>query len=258
MLELKNISFQVDSDGEEKEIIRDISLTISDGKLVVITGPNGGGKSTLARLIAGIEKPDSGQIIFNGEDITESSITDRAKMGIGFAFQQPVKFKGIQVLDLLRLAAGKQIKISDACEYLASVGLCARDYINREVNDSLSGGELKRIEIATLLAKSSVLSIFDEPEAGIDLWSFQNLIEVFQNMRANIKDSSILIISHQERILNIADEVIVLKEGQLEQQGNKDDILPGLIGTTSAVAACRKSGVQREHELEEEDTDVTA
>ncbi len=243
MLELKNISFQVDDEGREKEIIRDISLEIPDGKLIVITGPNGGGKSTLARLIAGIEKPDSGQIIYNGEDITDMSITDRARLGIGFAFQQPVKFKGILVLDLLRLAAGKQLKIQDACEYLSAVGLCARDYINREVNDSLSGGELKRIEIATLLAKSSTLSIFDEPEAGIDLWSFQNLIEVFQRMRENIKDSSILIISHQERILNIADEVIVLKDGQLEQQGHRDDILPGLIGTASAVAACRKSGV---------------
>ncbi|MBR0382509.1 MAG: ATP-binding cassette domain-containing protein [Eubacterium sp.] len=243
MLELKNISFQVDDEGREKEIIRDISLEIPDGKLIVITGPNGGGKSTLARLIAGIEKPDSGQIIYNGEDITQMSITDRARLGIGFAFQQPVKFKGILVLDLLRLAAGKQLKIQDACEYLSAVGLCARDYINREVNDSLSGGELKRIEIATLLAKSSTLSVFDEPEAGIDLWSFQNLIEVFQRMRENIKDSSILIISHQERILNIADEVIVLKDGQLEQQGHRDDILPGLIGTASAVAACRKSGV---------------
>ena len=243
MLELKNISFQVDDEGREKEIIRDISLEIPDGKLIVITGPNGGGKSTLARLIAGIEKPDSGQIIYNGEDITQMSITDRARLGIGFAFQQPVKFKGILVLDLLRLAAGKQLKIQDACEYLSAVGLCARDYINREVNDSLSGGELKRIEIATLLAKSSTLSVFDEPEAGIDLWSFQNLIEVFQRMRENIKDSSILIISHQERILNIADEVIVLKDGQLEQQGHRDDILPGLIGTASAVAASRKSGV---------------
>jgi len=243
MLELQNISFQVDDEGKEKEIIRDISLTIPDGRLIVITGPNGGGKSTLARLIAGIEKPDSGRIFYNGEDITQMSITDRARMGIGFAFQQPVRFKGILVLDLLRLAAGRQLKISDACEYLSAVGLCARDYINREVNDSLSGGELKRIEIATLLAKSSTLSVFDEPEAGIDLWSFQNLIEIFQKMRENIKNSSILIISHQERILNIADEVIVLKDGQLDQQGEKEEILPGLIGTASAVAACRKSGV---------------
>ena len=176
MLELQNVSFQVDTEGQDKEIIRDISLTIPDDKLVVITGPNGGGKSTLARLIAGIEKPTSGKILFNGEDITDMSITDRAKKGIGFAFQQPVKFKGIQVFDLIRLATGKNISIANACNYLSEVGLCARDYINREVNSSLSGGELKRIEIATVLAKASKLSFFDEPEAGIDLWSFQNLI----------------------------------------------------------------------------------
>ncbi len=250
MLELKNISFQVEAEGQKKEIIRDISLTVPGGKLVVITGPNGGGKSTLARLIAGIEKPDSGQILLNGEDITEQSITDRAKKGIGFAFQQPVRFKGIQVLDLIRLATGKQISTSDACEYLSAVGLCARDYIDREVNSSLSGGELKRIEIATVLAKAPVLSIFDEPEAGIDLWSFQNLIEVFENMRKKIENSSILIISHQERILNIADEVVVLKEGKLLRQGSKEEILPELIGTTSAVKECRKSGIAKGAEKE--------
>ena len=250
MLELKNISFQVEAEGQKKEIIRDISLTVPGGKLVVITGPNGGGKSTLARLIAGIEKPDSGQILLNGEDITEQSITDRAKKGIGFAFQQPVRFKGIQVLDLIRLATGKQISTSDACEYLSAVGLCARDYIDREVNSSLSGGELKRIEIATVLAKAPVLSIFDEPEAGIDLWSFQNLIEVFENMRKKIENSSILIISHQERILNIADEVVVLKEGKLLRQGSREEILPELIGTTSAVKECRKSGIAKGAEKE--------
>ena len=250
MLELKNISFQVEAEGQKKEIIRDISLTVPGGKLVVITGPNGGGKSTLARLIAGIEKPDSGQILLNGEDITEQSITDRAKKGIGFAFQQPVRFKGIQVLDLIRLATGKQISTSDACEYLSAVGLCARNYIDREVNSSLSGGELKRIEIATVLAKAPVLSIFDEPEAGIDLWSFQNLIEVFENMRKKIENSSILIISHQERILNIADEVVVLKEGKLLRQGSREEILPELIGTASAVKECRKSGIAKGAEKE--------
>ena len=242
MLELKNISFLVDDEGTDKEIIRDISLTIPDRKLVVITGPNGGGKSTLARLIAGIEKPTSGQILLNGEDITDKSITERAKLGIGFAFQQPVRFKGIQVLDLIRIATGKRTSVAEACEYLSAVGLCAHDYIDREVNSSLSGGELKRIEIATVLARATKLSVFDEPEAGIDLWSFQNLIEVFQSMRKNIKDSSILIISHQERILNIADEIIVLKDGQLEQAGGKDEVLPGLIGTASATRGCDKLG----------------
>ncbi len=241
MLELQNISFQVSEEGQDKEIIRDISMTIPDEKLIVITGPNGGGKSTLARLIAGIEKPDQGRILLDGEDITDASITDRAKKGIGFAFQQPVRFKGIQVFDLIKLATGKNITVGDACGYLSAVGLCARDYIDREVNSSLSGGELKRIEIATVLAKKPRLAVFDEPEAGIDLWSFQNLIEVFQNMRGEIQGSSIMIISHQERILEIADEIIVLRDGVLHERGTKDEILPGLIGTASAVPECRRS-----------------
>lgn len=246
MLELKNISFGVDADGQYKEIIKDVSLTIPDDEFLVVTGPNGGGKSTLARLIAGIEKPTEGRIILNGEDITEMSITERAKNGIGFAFQQPVRFKGIQVLDLIRLAKGSRLSPADACEYLSAVGLCARDYIDREVNSSLSGGELKRIEIATILAKGPALSVFDEPEAGIDLWSFQNLIEVFEGMRRSIAGSSILIISHQERILNIADEIVVLKNGMLTEKGAKDEILPQLIGTDSAVEECRKKGVLKE------------
>ena len=178
MLELKNVSFEVTEENSRKEIIRDVSAVIEDSKFVVITGPNGGGKSTLAKLIAGIEKPTSGKICFDGTDITDLDITERAKLGISFAFQQPVRFKGIQVLDLLRIAAGRRIAIPDACEYLSEVGLCANEYINREVNSSLSGGELKRIEIATVLARGTKLSIFDEPEAGIDLWSFQNLIQV--------------------------------------------------------------------------------
>ena len=240
MLELKNISFDVESGGQDKEIIHDISLVIPDEKLIVVTGPNGGGKSTLARIIAGIEKPTSGSIYFDGEDITEKTITERAKLGIGFAFQMPVRFKGIQVKDLIRLATGGSISTADACRYLSHVGLCARDYIDREVNSSLSGGELKRIEIATVLAKASKLSIFDEPEAGIDLWSFQNLIEVFENMRKDITGSSILIISHQERILNIADEIVVLRDGRLVMQGSKEEVLPELIGTASAVKACDK------------------
>ena len=239
MLELKNISFDVEDDAGSKEIIRDISLTIDEDKFVVITGPNGGGKSTLARLIAGIKKPTSGRIYFNGEDITDIGITERAKMGISFAFQQPVRFKGIQVIDLLRIAAGKYLSVADACEYLSEVGLCARDYIKREVNASLSGGELKRIEIATVIARGMKLSVFDEPEAGIDLWSFQNLIRVFERMRETNK-GSIIIISHQERILNIADEIVVLADGMIREQGPKDQILPGLLGTASAVAACEQ------------------
>ena len=239
MLELKSVSFSVDDESDEREIIRDVSLTINDGQLVVITGPNGGGKSTLARLIAGIEKPASGRILMNGEDITDLSVTERARLGIGYAFQQPVRFKGIRVLDLIRIAAGKALSPTTACEYLSAVGLCARDYIDREVNSSLSGGELKRIEIATVMARGSVLSVFDEPEAGIDLWSFRNLIEVFQSMRAHIENSAILIISHQERILNIADEIVVLKDGVVERQGPRDEVLPGLLGTQSAVQDCR-------------------
>ena len=238
MLELRNLSFSVDDGGVQKEIIHDLSITIGNGKFVVITGPNGSGKSTLARLIMGIEKPTSGKIFFEGQDITDTGITERAKLGVSFAFQQPVRFKGIRVIDLLRLASGKKINITDACSYLSEVGLCARDYINREINSSLSGGELKRIEIATLLARQTRLSVFDEPEAGIDLWSFQNLIRIFENMRKNIKDSSIVIISHQERILNIADEIVLLVDGKIKKTGSAADILPELIGTTAAVDAC--------------------
>ena len=240
MLELKNVSFEVSDEKAQKEIIRGINLKIDDNKFVVITGPNGGGKSTLAKLIVGIEKPTSGQILFNGEDITEKSITERAKMGISFAFQQPVRFKGIQVLDLIRMAAGPRMSAADACQYLSEVGLCAKDYINREVNASLSGGELKRIEIATVLARGTQLSVFDEPEAGIDLWSFQNLIQVFERMQEKTKDGSILIISHQERILDIADEIVVISAGQIINHGPKDEILPQLLGTSSAVNMCDK------------------
>ena len=240
MLELKNVSFKVSDSSDEKEIIQDMNLTVEDGKFVVITGPNGGGKSTLAKLIEGIEKPTSGKIYFDGVDITDLSITERAKMGISFAFQQPVRFKGIEVFDLIRLAAGKELTVADACEYLSEVGLCARDYIKREVNASLSGGELKRIEIATVLARGTKLSIFDEPEAGIDLWSFQNLIEIFEQMQKKNQARSIFIISHQERILNIADEIIVIADGKITQQGSKNEILPQLLGTTSAVDRCDK------------------
>lgn len=240
MLELKHLSFSVESEDGSKEILHDLNLTVDNGKFVVITGPNGSGKSTLARLIMGIETPTQGQILFDGQDITSLGITERAKLGISFAFQQPVRFKGIRVIDLLRLASGKPLGISEACDYLSEVGLCARDYIDREINSSLSGGELKRIEIATLLARQTKLSVFDEPEAGIDLWSFQNLIRIFENMRREIKDSSIVIISHQERILHIADEIILLANGTIQQTGAAADVLPGLIGTTAAVDACEK------------------
>ena len=243
MLELKNISFEVSSENEKQiDIIRDLSMTVQDGTFVVITGPNGGGKSTMARLIAGIEKPNSGQILLDGVDVTEEGVTERARRGISFAFQQPVRFKGLTVLDLIRIAAGRELKISEACEYLSEVGLCARDYIYREVNSSLSGGELKRIEIATVLARGTKLSVFDEPEAGIDLWSFQNLIRIFEKMRDEIRDSSIIIISHQERILEIADEIIVLADGRISRQGKRSEVLPDLIGTESAVMQCQGLG----------------
>ena len=228
MLELKNISFSVEENGKTKDILKDISLTIDDKKFVAITGPNGGGKSTLAKIIAGIEKPTAGQIFFNGTDITQMSITDRAKMGISYAFQQPVRFKGIKVKDLIKLAAGEGVSVAGACDYLSEVGLCARDYINRDVDASLSGGELKRIEIATIIARNTELSVFDEPEAGIDLWSFKNLIKVFEKMHKE-NEKSIIIISHQERILNIADEIIVVAAGQLKSQGTKDEILPQVL-----------------------------
>ena len=238
MLELKNLCFGVEDENNTKEIIKDVSFVVPDEKFVVITGPNGGGKSTLARLIMGIEKPRSGRILLDGRDITELGITERARLGISFALQQPVRFKGIRVVDLLRLAAGRDLSVGDACEYLSAVGLCARDYINREVNASLSGGEMKRIEIATVLARGTTLSVFDEPEAGIDLWSFQSLIQVFENMQKRAH-ASILIISHQERILNIADTIILLADGQVRAQGGKDEILPELLKSTVPVTCNR-------------------
>lgn len=232
MLELQNISFQVSDDtNHTKEIIKNINLTFEDHTFIAITGPNGGGKSTLVKLIMGIEKPTSGKLIFNGTDITDMSITERAKLGISFAFQQPVRFKGIKVKDLITLAAGSNLSTNGACEYLSKVGLCARDYINRDVDGSLSGGELKRIEIASIIARNTPLSVFDEPEAGIDLWSFNNLIKVFEEMH-EARSNSLIIISHQERILNIADEIIVISDGQVASRGRKDDILPELLNGT--------------------------
>ena len=220
ILELKNICFKRDN----KKILDNINLSLDLGKFIAITGPNGSGKSTLVKIIMGIEKPDSGKIIFEGKDITDMSIDERAKLGISFAFQQPVKFKGITVYDLLKIAAKKEMTKSEACEVLSKVGLCAKEYVDREVNGSLSGGELKRIEIATVVLRGAKLNIFDEPEAGIDLWSFTNLINVFEKMGELIKGTT-LIISHQERILNIADEVILMKSGRIEEIGDSKEIL---------------------------------
>ncbi len=285
MLELQNLCFQISKDTTEpmngvfsakedspagkaplekgaaaKEIIKNINLTFDDHSFIAITGPNGGGKSTLAKLIMGIEQPTSGRILYNGTDITQMSISERANLGISFAFQQPVRFKGIKVKDLIALATGKamgstannavgkttsktdsepagsqkttpRVNLPNACDYLSKVGLCARDYINRDVDASLSGGELKRIEIATIIARNTPLSVFDEPEAGIDLWSFNNLIQVFEDMHRE-SDNSLILISHQERILNIADEIIVLAEGSVKARGRREEILPELLRGT--------------------------
>ena len=227
MLEFRDVSYEAGG----KQILKHVSFSIDD-RFVAITGPNGSGKSTIAKLIAGIIAPTSGRIILDGVDITDMSVTDRARNGVSFAFQQPVRFKGITVKDLISLAAGKDTSIAEACAYLSEVGLCAKDYINREVNASLSGGELKRIEIAMINARGTKLSVFDEPEAGIDLWSFQNLIKVFENMYERTK-GMILIISHQERILNIADKIIVVADGQVAEYGDKDTVFPKLLDVQS-------------------------
>ena len=242
MLELQHISYDVEQDGDNKGILRDINLTINE-RFVAITGPNGGGKSTMAKIIAGIYKPTAGRILLDGEDITDLDITQRAQRGISFAFQQPVRFKGLTVKDLITLASGKNIGVPEACNYLSEVGLCAKDYIDREVDASLSGGELKRIEIAMIMARGTKLSVFDEPEAGIDLWSFSNLIQVFEHLHEKI-NGSILIISHQERILNIADRIIVLADGQVRSQGTRDEILPELLGAAPGVCSALSDKVK--------------
>ena len=231
MLEFKNVSYETP---EGKVILRDVSLKIDD-RFVAVTGPNGSGKSTMAKLIAGIYTPTSGQILLDGVDITNLSITERARSGISFAFQQPVRFKGITVKELISIASGKNISVAEACAYLSEVGLCAKDYVNREVDGSLSGGELTRIEIAMINARGTKLSVFDEPEAGIDLWSFNNLIQVFRNMYEKTK-GTILIISHQERILDIADKIVVIADGRVAAYGAKNEILPELLG---AHVGCR-------------------
>lgn len=234
MLELKNVSYSVEEKGAEKKILKNLSFT-ADERFIVITGPNGSGKSTLAKIIAGVLKPTGGKILLDGKDVTALDITERARAGISFAFQQPVRFKGITVKDLISIAAGKEIVVGEACAYLSEVGLCARDYIGREVNASLSGGELKRIEIATVLARKTKISVFDEPEAGIDLWSFQSLIKVFENLHKKA-GGSILIISHQERILEIADKIIVMKEGEIERMGSAKEVLPALVDKSACGA----------------------
>lgn len=236
MLEIRDVSFSVSDEERDKEkgILEHVSFTLEDNKFVAITGPNGGGKSTLAKIIAGIEKPTQGRIFFDGQDITDWSITDRAKAGISYAFQQPVRFKGVTVFDLINLAAGKEISLSGACQYLSEVGLCAKDYINREVNSSLSGGEMKRIEIATVMARGTRLSVFDEPEAGIDLWSFARLVETFEELRSK-GTGTLLVISHQERILSIADEIVVVADGRVRQAGPAAEVLPTLLANEKAV-----------------------
>ena len=232
MLELKNISFSVDTPEGRNDIIKDISLTVEDGKLLVLTGPNGGGKTTLAKIIMGLVTPTAGQIIWNGEDITNLNITERARKGISYGFQQPPRFKGIKVRDLLSIASGKRIlPKTEACSYLTQVGLCANDYLDRDVDTSLSGGEVKRIEIATILARQSGLMILDEPEAGIDLWSFSKLTETFGQIHAK-RDCTMIIISHQERIISLADEIVVVSGGRIGKRGSTEDIFPTILADT--------------------------
>ena len=234
MLELRNITYEVDDNNENKEILKNVSVTIDD-HFVAITGPNGGGKSTLAKMIAGIIRPTSGQILLDGEDITDLNITERARKGISFAFQQPVHFKGLTVKDLITIAAGKEMSVNEICDILSEVGLCAREYIDREINGSLSGGELKRIEIAMITARGTKLSIFDEPEAGIDLWSFSMLIQKFEEIHTE-KKQSLIVISHQEKIINMADRIMIIDDGEIKKIGTKDEVLPYLNG----VQKCHK------------------
>ncbi len=247
MLELKHISFNVNGEGGDRvEILDDVSFSVEDGQFLVITGPNGGGKSTLARLIMGIEQPTAGQILYNGEDITGLSITERAKKGVGYAFQHPPRFKGLTVRRLLSLAHGSELPEDECCSYLTRVGLCSMDYLNREVDSSLSGGEVKRIEIATLMARQLGLAIYDEPEAGIDLWSFSMLVKSFKTLTQEANES-VVIISHQERIMKLADEILVIADGKIRSQGPRDEILPGLLGEFDRKCDLRGEKEEKTH-----------
>ena len=245
MLEIKNLTYQVSDDaGAELGILNDVSLTVGENKLVVITGPNGGGKTTLAKAIMGLVQPTSGQILWNGEDVTGLSVTERARRGISYGFQQPPRFKGLKVKDLLELASGKGLTHEEECQFLTRVGLCANDYIDREVDTSLSGGEVKRIEIATILARKAGLKIFDEPEAGIDLWSFARLTETFQQLH-DAKDATLVVISHQERIINLADEIVMVSGGQITQYGPKEEIFPLILANTVTGCSYMNEGAMK-------------
>ncbi len=244
MLELKHISYSVREADETLGILKDISLTVDDHKLVVFTGPNGGGKTTLAKIIMGLVTPTEGQILWNGQDVTHMTITERAKLGISYGFQQPPRFKGITVRDLLTIASGDDKLSKDkCCQYLTKVGLCANDYLDREVDVSLSGGEVKRIEIASILARNADLMIFDEPEAGIDLWSFAKLTETFKAIHQK-REATLIVISHQERIIDLADEIVMIRDGKIAKHGPKDEIFPQILANTSAGCSYMSEGAR--------------
>ncbi len=241
MLEIKHLSYEVESEDGQLGILQDVTLTIPDRKLVVITGPNGGGKTTLAKAIMGLVTPTAGQIFWNGQDVTHLSVTDRAKAGVSYAFQQPARFKGLRIGDLLELAAGVALTHEQQCQYLTKVGLCANDYVDREMDASLSGGEVKRVEIATILARKSPLMIFDEPEAGIDLWSFAQLTRTFRAIHDQ-GEATLLIISHQERIIDLADEIVLVSHGQVAQHGPKEEVFPKIIANTVSGCSYMREG----------------